>query len=139
MKFKPIKRVAQRDWDHGDCGIACIAMLAGVSYKDALAAFRKLGGKKATTKVFGTVHKDIQEMLLSLGVITKQIRFKSMREIEGHAIVAVNRRKLGGWHWVVLDGGRPYAVVHDPKPWKREMVRDFRGLKGYGNYISLVA
>ena len=29
-RIKSLRRVHQRDWEHGDCGIACVAMVANV-------------------------------------------------------------------------------------------------------------
>lgn len=114
--MKQLKRVPQRDWEHGDCGLACVAMLAGVPYEDALAAFRNLAGE-ATTKSFYTNHRQVEAMLHSLGVATERIRFRSWRAIGTHAIVKVNVKKSGNWHWVVFDHGRAVPTVHDPKPW----------------------
>jgi len=76
-------------------------------------------------------------MLKMLGRATRRIRFTSWAHIQYHAIVKVNLKKNGTWHWVVFDAGRPYPAVHDPKPWKRRIVRDFRGLKASGHYIAV--
>ncbi len=113
-------------------------MISGVSYDKALEAFRKLPGKSKTSS-FYTSHPHLEAMLRSLGLSTRRIRFTSWRAIEGHAIVKVNLKKSGHWHWVVFDAGRSYRAVHDPKPWKRRIVRDFRGLKACGYYIALPA
>lgn len=129
-----IKRVPQRDWDNGDCGIACVAMVARVPYFIALAEFRKLKGKE-TTNDFRTRHHHLVKMLDSLGVSARLRRFWSLRAIETSAIVKVNETASGDWHWVVLDCSRLNAVIHDPKPGKNFLIRDFRGLKGNGQYI----
>ena len=136
--LKSLRRVPQRDWDNGDCGLACVAMVAGVSYEQALEAFRTLDRKGKTNK-FYTKHCHVSKMLGHLGLSTKRIRFQSWREIEHHSIVKVNVKKSGTWHWVVFDAGRTYPAVHDPKPGKRKIVRDFRGLKGSGEYIAVTA
>jgi len=112
-------------------------MVAGVKYEQALEAFRALDGK-AKTKKFGTEHRHVTKMLDHLGISTQRIRFRSWRQIKHHAIVKVNVKKSGSWHWVVFDAGRPYPAVHDPKPWKREIIKDFRGLKGSGEYIAVL-
>lgn len=133
-----LKRISQRDWPHGDCGLACVAMTARTRYEDALDAFRKLDGK-ARTKSFYTNHRHIEKMLFSLGYTTKRFRFQSWRAIEHNAIVKVNPNKSGNWHWVVFDADRAYPAVHHPKPGKRKIICDFRGLKGNGYYIAVVA
>ena len=111
----PLKRVPQRDWEHGDCGIACVAMVANVPYEWALRAFRRIEGKESTSS-FYTNHTHVEQMLANLGKKTERIRFSSWRDIEHHAIVKVNLKKSGGWHWVAFDAGRQHATAHDPKP-----------------------
>lgn len=76
-------------------------------------------------------------MLKFLGMSTYRLRFRSWREITTHAIVKVNVRANGSWHWVVHDAGRRCPAVHDPKPWKRRLITDFRGLRSSGAYIAL--
>lgn len=135
---EPLKRVPQKNWEHGDCGLACVAMVAKVPYEYALEAFRNLEGK-AKTKSFYTSHKNLEEMLAALGHLTKRFRFQSWHSITHHAIVKVNVKKSGSWHWVVYDVGRKSPVVHDPKPGKRKLIQDFRGLKASGYYIAVLA
>ena len=91
------------------------------------------------TKDFRTRHHELITMLALLGCPATKVKFRSWREISGHAIVKVNSRKDGNWHWVVYDGGRRDRVVHDPKPGKRGLVRDLRGLKGSGFYVAVQA
>jgi len=135
-KIQPLRRVAQRNWDAGDCGLACVSMVGRVSYETALHVFRKLPGKAQTGR-FYTSHLQLEKMLKMVGRTTRRVRFTSWSHIEHHAIVKVNLRKNGSWHWVVFDAGRPYRAVHDPKPWKRSIVRDFRGIKASGHYIAV--
>ncbi len=136
MKTNLIKRVAQKKWEKGDCGIACVAMVAWVKYEVALRAFQKVRGI-ANPKNYYTFHADIQAMLSQLGIQSQRKRFKQMRKIPGHAIVKVNLRQNNTWHWVVFDAGRQCLVVHDPKPGKNYLITDFRGLKGSGTYILI--
>lgn len=135
-KIEPLRRVAQRNWDAGDCGLACVAMVGKAPYEKVLAAFRKLPGK-AQASSFYTGHHHLEKMLVMLGCSTRRFRFTSWSKIEHHAIVKVNLKKNGTWHWVVYDAGRPYSAVHDPKPCKRRIIRDFRGLKASGYYIAI--
>src|SRR3546814_3737679 len=94
-------------WEHGDCGLACVAMVAGVPYERALEAFRSLDGQK-TTKNFYTNHKQVEAMLKYLGHKSERIRFQSWHSISQNAIVKVNAKKSGSWHWVVYDSGRQF-------------------------------
>ncbi|MHB8255245.1 MAG: cysteine peptidase family C39 domain-containing protein [Acidiferrobacter sp.] len=134
--IQPLRRVAQRHWDAADCGIACVATMARVPYDTALLAFRELPGRRRS-RSFYTRHGELESMLEFLGVSTYRLRFRSWREIPTHAIVKVNVRANGSWHWVVYDAGRRCRVVHDPKPSKRRLITDFRGLRGSGAYIAL--
>lgn len=134
--IQSLRRVAQRNGDAGDCGLACVAMVSRKPYEEVLQAFRKLPGKSRTSS-FYTGHRHLEMILKILGCTTQRIRFTSWHEIEHHAIVKVNLKKNGNWHWVIFDAGRPYRAVHDPKPWKRKIIRDFRGLKAGGNYIAV--
>jgi hypothetical protein len=52
--------------------------------------------------------------------------------------VKVNVDSSYFWHWVAFDAGRAYPAAYDPKPEKRKVIRDFRGLKGSGYYIALI-
>lgn len=135
-KIEPLRRVAQRNWDAGDCGLVCVAMVGKVPYEKVLATFRKLPGKDKTSS-FYTGHHHLEKMLKMLGYPTRRLRFTSWHEIEHHAIVKVHLKKNGTWHWVVYDAGRPYPAVHDPKPRKRRIIRDFRGLRASGHYIAV--
>ncbi len=113
-------------------------MVARVPYECALEAFRSLDGKRSTTS-FYTDHKQVEAMLKYLGHTTERALFSSWHSITQHAIVKVNVKNSGSWHWVVYDAGRSFAAVHDPKPGKRKIIRDFRGLKARGYYIALLA
>ena len=135
-KLHSLRRVPQRNWDAGDCGLACVAMVSRKPYEEVLEAFHKLPGKPESTS-FYTGHKHLEKMLEILGYKTQRLRFKSWREIIHHAIVKINLKKNGNWHWVVFDAGRTYLAVHDPKPWKCKIIRGFRGLRASGHYIAI--
>ena len=135
--LRPLNRVAQRDWERGDCGLACVAAIADKKYETLLADFRALPGK-ARVEYFFTRHKDLQALLLKHGYETERRRFRSWRKITGHAIVKVNLKNDKNWHWVVHDGGRQQQVAHDPKPGKRKLITDFRGLRGSGYYLAVM-
>jgi hypothetical protein len=56
----------------------------------------------------------------------------------GLSIVPINRRKDGGWHWVVFvpNGARPYIL--DPMAGKGRRRYDFRGINARGFYIYIL-
>lgn len=89
-----MRRVQQRSIEHADCGVACVAMLAGCSYQQAFEVF----GFTEDQSVFFTRHHHLVSALENLGSAVKRKRFCSWREIYGRAIVAVNRSQDGHWH-----------------------------------------
>lgn len=134
----PLRRVPQRNWEKGDCGIACVAMVAGVTYEEALTAFKALPGRNEASNYY-TSHREVEQMLAHFNLRTSRMKFDSWRALSAHSIVKVNPGKSGRrWHWVVFDAGRAEAVIHDPKPGKRHLIRDFRGLRGSGYLIAAV-
>ena len=122
-----MKRVQQRSIKHADCGVACVAMLAGCSYRRAFEAF----GFAEDQSVFFTRHHHLIDALEKLGCAVKRKRFFSWREMSGRAIVAVNRSQDGYWHWVVFDG----EAIFDPLPGKAERKTDLWGLQSRGVYL----
>lgn len=91
-----------------DCGVACIAMIAGVSYQEAFDAI----GFPAECEEFYTTHTRLTNALRRLGVSVSRRKFRSWVDIPGPAIVAVNHRSNRQlFHWVTFDGRQ----ILDPK------------------------
>src|SRR5512135_410729 len=95
-----MKRVQQKSIEHADCGVACVAMLAGCSYRSAFSAF----GFAERQRHFYTWHHHLISALEKLGCTVRRKRFRSWNKIDGKAIVAVDHTKSGNWHWVAFDG-----------------------------------
>lgn len=132
-----MRRIAQRYFEYGDCGVACVAMISGVSYERAYKEAVALG-LRSKHGDFYTRHYQLEELLRKLGRHEfTRIRFTTMREVITPAIVKVNPRESGRyWHWVVVfedRGGR--MVLLDPKPGKASRITSFRGYKGAGYYL----
>jgi len=125
-----MKRVQQKSIEHADCGVACVAMLAGCSYRHAFNAF----SFENDLDEFYTLHHHLISALEKLGCEVKRKRFRSWCEIKGLAIVAVNHKKDGCWHWVAFDG----EAILDPEPGRSGRKRDFRGLRGKGIYLKCI-
>ncbi len=117
MAAQRIKFVPQRG--HG-CGIACVAMLAGVSYDEAKTAFPPDPDREAQ----GTSAKDVMEALARFGIRAEALK-PSAREaylsFESDAVLRGEIKEPGennDWHWVVWDGERrkildPYRPKHE--------------------------
>lgn len=85
-----------------DCGVACAAMLAGVTYEEASAAFAPLGKRRGCTNET-TMYLALRE----LGVKGK-LPMASGKPNGQNALLKCNRtehRRAGvkRWHWCVWD------------------------------------
>ena len=63
-------RVEQRSFDHGDCGVACVAMVTCLSYEVVEQAFQSHGLVRGGN--YYTFHRDLIKILDSLGFIVKR-------------------------------------------------------------------
>tara|TARA_R110000782_G_scaffold132359_5_gene224394 strand:+ start:48980 stop:49372 length:393 start_codon:yes stop_codon:yes gene_type:complete len=118
-----MRRIKQRYGD--DCGIACVAMVAGVPYAQAAEKFSlKPNGSRLTNT------KDLITALRLLGVsvegdhlepLPKQsYRWRAaLREDECVAILKSPTRKNGKWHWRVYDPVRDRVVDPKDRPYQR--------------------
>src|SRR5260221_11505560 len=98
-----------------DCGIACFASLAGISYTQAQRA------------VFGEKHKgpsytytdQMRKALKDFGVILahRLVRCPRPARLTQDALIRTNKLSNGMWHWVVWDARR--RKILDPLPYKR--------------------
>jgi ABC-type bacteriocin/lantibiotic exporter with double-glycine peptidase domain len=129
-----IKRIRQRKWEDGDCGVPCVAMIAEKSYDEIDRIFVKKGYVKSNGAYF-TKHNHLISLLDQLGFIGQRRSFRSWKETPCPSIIKINKRKGNFWHWVVLieRNGRP--VMLDPNPKAPDTIFDFRGKKGTGQYI----
>lgn len=105
--MKKIRQVFQRR--KNDCGVACVAMVARVSYERAFDALDFPDGARK----FYTSRGQLGEALNMLGFAVHRKWYRSWDEIPGCAIVPVNHRcNRRNFHWVVYDGKSvldPYA------------------------------
>ena len=107
-----------------DCGVACVAMIAGVSYQEAFDAFRFSPDQRQ----FYTTHTCLTKALGRLGISVLRKKFRSWQAIPGLAIVAVNHRcNRQLFHWVMFDGRQ----ILDP------MQNKYRQHRASGFYLLL--
>jgi ABC-type bacteriocin/lantibiotic exporter with double-glycine peptidase domain len=111
-----MKRVLQED--PTGCGIACLAMLAGLSYKEvkaicqALPKFQELGH-------FYTRPEDLRSIAVAIGVTLSKryLNFTGWDRVADLAIVAINYKikpEGASWHWVIFSRVGEQAFVVDP-------------------------
>lgn len=106
------------------CGVACVAMVAGVSY---WAACEAIFGPKPPRR-HSTYTADLRRGLNRLGINTtdrlKPLGGRSLTALAVDAIVKVNPRQ-DGWHWVIWDAQRQRIL--DPR---HPSYRRYRAVSG---------
>ena len=105
-----VRRIVQRD--KTGCGVACVAMVVGASY----AIVRGVMADDRSTIYANT--KDVVKALRHFGADLPRdrlvvLRGRNFRRLEYDAILKVNVRKDGHWHWVVWDAKKQRVL--DPK------------------------
>ncbi len=112
-----MKRVAQRRGI--DCGVACVAMIAEVSYA------------KAKRAMFGdlpvgrTSKECLQKGLRKFGIRTGSRLIRCGRNyttLSFRAILKTNVTRNGNWHWIVWDPERARPLDPLPHPYKNPKV-----------------
>ena len=94
-----MKRVVQKSYEQGDCGVACVAMVTGLSYGAVEKVFHQ--HNLVIENQYYTFHKDLIKVLDTLGFSVQRKRFISWDKVESPSIVKVNLRAGNYWHWVV--------------------------------------
>jgi ABC-type bacteriocin/lantibiotic exporter with double-glycine peptidase domain len=134
------RRIALRlvqQLDYTGCGIACVAMVAGVTYEQAKVAVKSRPNRAGNS----TYYADLKWALDRFGVAYEMngrrgFRFPGWEEMPRRAILAVECEPPwpGNWHWVVYDTSRNGAVVLDPsrnrvrKDFDRIQVKSYMGI-----------
>jgi hypothetical protein len=97
----------QDDWG---CGVACVAMLAGVSYRDAKVVVH---GKRGVVGTWtGDLIAALEHFDLNVGARLIPLRTRDYRQLRVNAVLKANVKKDGSWHWVVWDSDR--RAIRDP-------------------------
>lgn len=111
MPTRKLRHIHQQDG--AGCGLACAAMLAGVSYAQMKRSFRRLRPK---AKSFLTEVKDLNLLLRSHGLWLAPARYtKRINRIRSRALIAIRWNEARAvWHWVVSDPRVGGGVVLDP-------------------------
>jgi len=114
-----IQRVLQND-PYG-CGVACLAMVADISYMTARGVFDAVGIPELRPKMpYSTNFKQLRQVLSEFGVKSTLERWRGWKHFSGVGILAVDAGpgiSTRNWHWVVAETHPTYeVVVHDPWP-----------------------
>lgn len=120
-----MRRVRQLD-DNG-CGIACVAMIAGITYTEAR---KQMFGNKPLTY---TKSKELQKALRRHGIrIDGRLRplgKRNYKTLARPAILKVRWTKSGPFHWVVWDIRRRRVLDPLEPPYTRFRVTSFLSLQ----------
>ncbi len=98
-----MKLVKQED-RHG-CGVACFAMIAGVTYQQALGCF---GGRSFARSGMG--RRILEAVLVDQGFAIARVPGQHQL-VSRVNLVEIGRQHGRNWHWVVVTNGR----IYDPQ------------------------
>lgn len=99
-----------------DCGVACVAMAAGIDYDRARATFAELGLARPP-RPFASNFTDLVRAFRAVGVEGRMRRWRSWDDFRGVGVLKVRSPGAVGrhWHWVVVESHEQYGhIVRDP-------------------------
>jgi hypothetical protein len=109
------------------CGIASVATVAGVTYRQAQRAANRLGIYAEDQRLWSET-RHVRRLLERYGIhaARTEARFVSWRALPDLALLAIKWHTLHGrafWHWVVFRRGPNGATVLDPTRGLRTNIR----------------
>ena len=109
------------------CGIASVATVAGVSYRQAQRAANRMGIFAENQRLWSETSY-VRRLLQQYGLraAPAEARFVSWGALPHLALLAIKWRKTGGrafWHWVVFWRGPDGPIVIDSKRALRKNIR----------------
>lgn len=112
------------------CGVACVAIVAGVDYWTACEAI--FGAEPPDDH--GTETGDLRRGLSRLGVRSAPrllaLAGRPCSDLATDAIVKVNLRQDGWWHWVVWDLHRQRIIDPMKRPYRRHRPISYLAIAG---------
>ena len=129
MRLKPVVQL-----ERTGCGIAAVAALAGMNYRETQRLANRLGIFADDSMLWSETHH-VRRLLQEYGIrsANTEALFTSWKALPDLALLAVKWHKEGGrafWHWVVFWRGPCGPVVLDSKRALRRHVRtDFGRMK----------
>lgn len=111
----PFEKLVFQQESH-DCGVACLAMAAGITYDSAKYAFSLVGLDRPSRpgrKPFSSNFKELRKAFELMGYPAEVTRFKGWHAVQGPCVVAVQAKggAKGDWHWVFADRTEELGVV----------------------------
>lgn len=107
-----------KQWDELGCGLACVAMASGQTYRE-IRSFAFPDGEVEYTSM-----RQIRDIMSAYGVSlgNRLIPFRTRRptDLDFDALLKVNARQDGKfWHWVIWDYKRQKILDPRRPPYKR--------------------
>lgn len=101
-----IQKVAQTESDPYGCGVACLAMVSGITFAEARAHFISLGLgiRRSHRAAFSTSSREMRTAIASMGIMTEARRWCGWEQFHGVGVLKVRddwRGAINKWHWVV--------------------------------------
>lgn len=132
-----MRRVVQKDWF--GCGIACVAMVGGVTYEKAkMTMFNKVERKHLRTGDLDyttTVRlvRGLRRLGIRCGDRLVPLRGRSYRSLKCNAVLKAWEKKAqrgGDFHWVVWDAKRRRFLDPGRLTYRRLRVRQYVKIAG---------
>ena len=138
--MKEIKYIKQED-DSG-CGLACLAMLTGMSYNEVKKRLKLKIFSKESNEFYTNFHQTIRcAKILGLSLNSRK-RNTEWKSIETNAIVSTDytKGKTKYWHWVVFVRNKNGWFVYDPHETKGRGGKKIRSMRGrkLGWYMTVI-
>lgn len=127
---RPLRRIVQKTGT--SCGLACVAMLARLSFREVETLARKKVSEIFEADHQRTYGKHLRVLLKSLGWrLGRQVKCRTWKRVPPNALVAVQWKRLEDrWHWVVSSEDESGPCFLDPrKQVKALRRRDFKQVR----------
>ncbi|HHH9444532.1 TPA: hypothetical protein ACP32N_006538 [Pseudomonas aeruginosa] len=106
------------------CGIACLAMVWGKTYKEAQEHFisQGLGNRRGGRSPFSTTSREMRMALATAGLMTTTRRWRGWSNFTGLCVMKVRDKsatRANAWHWAVAfhHPEFEYAVFDPQREW----------------------
>lgn len=120
-----MRRVVQED--ENGCGVACVAMLAGVNYQAArVKMFPRRGGYTNTADLRRALRKFKLKCAPRM-VTFRSSGFRNYKDLPTDAILKLiaPTHPPGVWHWVVWDARRKCLLDPRKRPYRRFRITSY--------------
>lgn len=146
-EYHLLPRLVLQEGPH-DCGVACLAMAAGVEYQEAKQQFEALGlhaPQKPGALPYGSNFKDLKNAFAGLGITVRMRRFIDWKQVVGPSVIKVRSGHKRHWHWVFASRSEVLGLhVVDPAGVDGYMEKMPFGVSGvtldyfkpYGNFLA---